>query len=335
MCRNADEWILNEVSYNEEKRARFFKINGGLLAGYCFPDTDAFHLQVASDFIEWIFVVDDLTDEYTKSEVGSLRDIVMTCFRDPEACDQTIPVCRLATNLFTRFLQTAGPRCTKRFVDTMELYVDAVIQQAADRDSNNIPDMQTYIALRRETSAVRPSIILAEFTAGIDLPDGVAEHPLIRSMEDATNDWCSWTNDIFSYNKEQSVGDTHNFVAVIMKERNLDLQAAMDYAGELCLACITTFEDNRKALPSWGGDIDRQVNLYIQGMQDWIIGSLHWSFDCKRYFGTEGDAIKQHRVIQLAPQRKRVSAARNTIWYVTQQKSGDKIHIIFADLYAT
>lgn len=77
-----------------------------------------------------------------------------------------------------------------------------------------------------------------------------------------------------------------------MKERNLDLQPAMDLAGELSLACITTFENNRKALPSWGNDIDRQVDLFVQGLQDWIIGSLHWSFDSRRYFGSEGAIVK-------------------------------------------
>lgn len=72
--------------------------------------------------------------------------------------------------------------------------MDGVAHQAGDRDDDSIPDLQTYIALRRDTSGMRPSLVLAEFTAGIDLPDDVAEHPLLRGMEDATNDWCSWTN---------------------------------------------------------------------------------------------------------------------------------------------
>ncbi|KAK7690874.1 hypothetical protein QCA50_005976 [Cerrena zonata] len=312
---STDAWILNEIDYDNEKQAKFLKVKSGLLAGYCYPDADAFHFQVASDFIAWLFCFDDLTDGYTENEAGSLRDLIMPCIRDPDGCgEQTLPVCRLAKHLFSRYHKVAGPRCAQRFVDAMSLFVDAVIQQAVDRNDDIIPDMQTYIMLRRESSGLRPCLYLGEFVAGINLPSEVAEHPLFRSMENVANDFCSWTNDIFSYNKEQSVGDSHNFVAVIMKDRGLDLQAAMDLAGELCLDCIKTFEDNRKALPSWGNDIDNQVNMYIQCLQDWFIGSLNWSFECNRYFGAEGGAIRQHRIVELAPQRKWTPASRNAMW---------------------
>lgn len=76
----------------------------------------------------------------------------------------------------------------------MDLYLKSVARQAADRDDGRTPDLETYIGLRRDTSACRPCFALMEFVAGIDLPDEVAEHPLIRSMEDATNDLVSWSN---------------------------------------------------------------------------------------------------------------------------------------------
>ena len=116
-----------------------------------------------------------------------------------------------------------------------------------------------------------------------------------------------FSKDIFSYNKEQSRGDTHNLVAVIMEERQLDLQSAMNLAGELCHQSISKFEADRRSLPSWGKEIDRDVELYVQGLQDWIVGSLHWSFVTKRYFGTEGESVKRHRTIQLLPRRKDVA----------------------------
>ena len=89
-----------------------------------------------------------------------------------------------------------------------------------------------------------------------------------------------------------------------MEERQLDLQSAMNLAGELCHQSISKFEADRRSLPSWGKEIDRDVELYVQGLQDWIVGSLHWSFATKRYFGTEGESVKRHRTIQLLPRRK-------------------------------
>lgn len=76
----------------------------------------------------------------------------------------------------------------------MDIYLDGVVEQAVCREKGSILDTESYTILRRKTSGVWPCFALIEFAARIDLPDAVVEHPLIRSMEEATNDWISWTN---------------------------------------------------------------------------------------------------------------------------------------------
>jgi hypothetical protein len=90
-------------------------------------------------------------------------------------------------------------------------------------------------------------------------------------------------------------------IAVLMREQGLDLQGAVDHLGRLCKSTVQRFEDNRAILPSWGEELDRQVSVYVEGLQNWIIGSLHWSFDSTRYFGKDGDTVKQDRIIKLLP----------------------------------
>ena len=117
---------------------------------------------------------------------------------------------------------------------------------------------------------------------------------LFSALEDAVNDWVSWTNvsnrttnkflivhwltnltqDVFSYAKEQTVDGTHNLVVVLMREHNIELQSAMDLAGQRCIDCITKFEEIRQILPTCGAEVDQQVARYVQGLQNWIVGSL-------------------------------------------------------------
>jgi hypothetical protein len=92
-------------------------------------------------------------------------------------------------------------------------------------------------------------------------------------------------------------------IVVLMREQGLDLQGAVDYVGALCKGTIQRFEDNRAMLPSWGDELDKQVAIYVEGLQNWIVGSLHWSFDSERYFGKEGLQVKQNRVVKLLPKR--------------------------------
>ena len=91
---------------------------------------------------------------------------------------------------------------------------------------------------------------------------------------------------------------------MIIEDKKLDLQSAVDYAGDLGNKCIARFDEARSQLPSWGPEIDLEVKRYGQGLQDWIVGSLHWSFVSKRYFGLEGEAVKNHRTIAITPATK-------------------------------
>ena len=55
-------------------------------------------------------------------------------------------------------------------------------------------DLETYMVLRRDTSGCKPCFALIEYAAGIDLPDEVACHPVIRILEESANACISWSN---------------------------------------------------------------------------------------------------------------------------------------------
>lgn len=49
---------------------------------------------------------------------------------------------------------TARPGTQQRFRETMDFFFQAVTQQAKDRDAGIVPDLESYIALRRDTRYV-------------------------------------------------------------------------------------------------------------------------------------------------------------------------------------
>ena len=100
-----------------------------------------------------------------------------------------------------------------------------------------------------------------------------------------------------------ALGDEHNLIVVVMKQFDVDLQTAFDRVGDMCIRGIDTFIAKRQQLRSWGPEIDRLVETYLDGLQDWIIGNLHWSFESERYFGKTGKDIKRTRILELMPQR--------------------------------
>ncbi|KAG2031237.1 isoprenoid synthase domain-containing protein [Suillus americanus] len=303
VSRASEQWLIQGARLAEPKLTEFMGLQAGELTAACYPDADAFRLRVCSDFLNWLFNMDDWLDEFDVDGTWGIRECCLSAFRDPINSQTEKLSGKMCKSYFSRFMQTGGPGCTERFIQTMDLFFIAAAKQADDRAKGRIPDLESYITLRRDTSACKPCFALIEYAALIDLPDKVMSHPAIMAMEEATNDLVTWSNDIFSYNVEQSRHDTHNMIAVLMREQGLNVQGAVDYVGRLCRSSIQRFKDNRDILPSWGEELDMQVAIYIEGLQNWIVGSLHWSFDSTRYFGKNGHTIKRDRIIKLLPKR--------------------------------
>ena len=92
-------------------------------------------------------------------------------------------------------------------------------------------------------------------------------------------------------------------IVIMMHHHGMALQDAVDFVGDLCKKAIDRFIEDRARLPSWGPEIDAQVQVYVQGLADWIVGNIHWSFESERYFGKKGGQMKKDRIVELAPVR--------------------------------
>lgn len=108
--------------------------------------------------------------------------------------------------------------------------------------------------------------------------------------------------DILSYNKEQAVNSsTHNIVTIFMAKYDLNIQEAIDRAGELFRDKVKKFEALYCQLPRWVGPVDMDVQRLVDGMAQCVSGCMHWSYESRRYFGRHGLAVKESRVVELLP----------------------------------
>ncbi|OJT10931.1 Alpha-muurolene synthase [Trametes pubescens] len=275
-------------------RTALYGLQAGELTAYCYPHCSAPRLRVVSDFMTYLFHLDNISDGMMHSGTEALSDVVMNALWLP---DRYVPTARqpaaeasagaMARDYWTRCIRDAKPGPQARFKESLELFFEAVHQQAKDRDADVIPDLESYINVRRDTSGCKPMFDLIEYSMDIDLPDFVVEHPVIKALNQGANDLVTWSN----------------MIAILMNLRDLDLQSAVDFVGDLCKQAIDAFIENQRSLPSFGPELDRDVAMYVQGLQDWLVGSLHWSFMTKRYFGDAGADVKKHRVVKLLPRR--------------------------------
>ncbi|KAJ3169371.1 hypothetical protein HDU87_000646 [Geranomyces variabilis] len=300
----AEAWFDSYKVHTGVRREEFYRAKFCLLGALSYPNADAERLRNCCDFINWLFAFDDLTDDgdLRKNLAGTKKvaEIMVRALEDPHNAKTDFAVGETLRDFWIRAIQTAGPGCQRRFIESTKLYLEAVYQQVVNRSENEIPDLKTFIALRRDTSAVKLVFALIEYACDLDLPDRVASDPIIISLGDCCNDILTWANDIYSYNLEQSWGETQNLIVVSMKDKNLSLQEGVDFVGELIRERIACFEADKARLPSFGSEeVDADVRTYVQGLEHWVSGVIAWSFQSKRYFGDEHLTIREKRIVTL------------------------------------
>jgi hypothetical protein len=79
----------------------------------------------------------------------------------------------------------------------------------------------------------------------------------------------------------------------------LSIQDALNEAGRMVIQRYIDFQRVRNELPSWGKEIDDQVNVFVDALASGIIANAVWSFETPRYFGNERENVKRTRRIQL------------------------------------
>ncbi|THH16145.1 hypothetical protein EW146_g4434 [Bondarzewia mesenterica] len=304
-------WLLSFVPhFTPRKVAAMHGLQAGELTAYCYNNCAPERLRIVSDFMNYLFHLDNVSDGMMAHDTKGLSDWVMNAFEWPDEFRplegqkegvEEISAAKLARDFWSRCIRDARPDVQARFKSSMQMFFEAVQRQTEDRAAGVVPDLESYIDVRRDTSGCKPVFDLIEYSLDMELPEEVVEHPIIKALNQGANDLVTWSNDIFSYNVEQARGDTHNMICIFMEHDGLALQDAVDRVGALCKQTIDAFVENQARVPSWSPEVDRDVQLYVRGLQEWIVGSLHWSFMTRRYFGNDGEMVKKTRFVKLLP----------------------------------
>ena len=86
---------------------------------------------------------------------------------------------------------------------------------------------------------------------------------------------CFLRQDLYSYNMELNSGlEGNNFITVLMRTQNMDIQAACDFVGRHYKQLMDDFQSAKASLRSFGPEVDVDVKRYIEACQHWPVGNL-------------------------------------------------------------
>jgi len=290
--RHTLDWVqqLNLVTSEKAyKRLRASKF--GRLAARAYPDAPLDRLEIVSDWNTWLFILDDQCDEWGlgkhPEQLAALHSRCLEILSGSMPNSEDVALVYALYDIRTRIQPLMSLSWLTRFVQSAAEYFESTVWEAKNRFQGIWPDSPTYILMRPYTGGLYTDIDLIELTNGIALPLQIRKHPRIQQLAVITNNVVCWSNDIISLQKEFNHQDMHNLVLVFHHHRQISLQSAIDQVARLIESQVRQFIILEKSLPSFGADIDRDIEKFIAVMRAWMRGNLDWSFESGRYQPTE------------------------------------------------
>ena len=81
--RASEQWLVEGANHDDRKRAAFRGLKAGDLTAVCYPDADVTRRRVVTDFMNYLFNMDDWTDEFDISDTVTMEECCISAMRDP------------------------------------------------------------------------------------------------------------------------------------------------------------------------------------------------------------------------------------------------------------
>ena len=257
----------------------------GWLVSRAFPQGDEKALQIASDWTVAFCLLDDVLETMqTSVEVDAYLGQVLNVFKGTMAAPaEPDAMLRAMLDLRERMLEVGGSHWVDLFIEQLGVLFICFGLEAVNRELGISPDVVSYLQMREVTVGLYLEFLFFDLIEGIRLPVEVRDHPAVRRLTSKASNIVGWANDICTYEKEMEQGELHNLVLVLMKSENIPLAEAVDKAIYIHDSEVRAFRFMQRQVPSFGAELDAQIQQFIGMLSSWIRGHLDWAHETGRY----------------------------------------------------
>ncbi len=262
------------------------------------PECDADALNLSTAWLAWGTYGDDLYPLlFTNTRnlaAAKLQNDRLRLFMPLDCVSMPLPLNPFERATADLWVRTAAPMSMadrENFRRGNELMIDSWLVELLNQAQHRVPDPVDYVEMRRATFGSDLTMNLARITKGRELPQAVFASRALQAMELAAQDYCTFLNDIFSYQKEiEFEGEVNNIVLVLQKFLDVEKEQAVQYANDLMTSRMQQFEhvlatDVPLLIEELGLDPGARAALevYIQSLKHWMVGILEWHQITRRY----------------------------------------------------
>ncbi|MCZ7440039.1 hypothetical protein O7598_26805 [Micromonospora sp. WMMC241] len=261
----------------------------GEAAALTFPDTDQDRLQVATLWIAFLVLFDDAWSDLVdfdgawRSRVRAQHDSIEEVLGGRPAGPAHGPLVRLLARILDDIARIDPEFDTTRLRQEIRNYLAATLWELDLRSRGRVPDLSSYLLMRRVFSTMSVQVELDWFVDRLALPEAVRLHPCVRLVDAAVADYGCIANDLYSLDAERRDGISSNIVIVLEHEYDWPEDRAVAYARRLAEQALATFQHIRAEPGSFGLPDDEAVRRYFHHYESFMSAAVRWPARSARY----------------------------------------------------
>jgi pentalenene synthase len=275
------------------------------LASLFYPQASDDDLDLGVDLMSWFFLFDDLFDGPRGEDpvaAKELTDAVASALDGPLP-DGSPLIAHGFADIWRRSSEGMSPDWAARSMRNWRSYFSGYVEEALSRHHDlPINSSGEYMALRRRTIGVLPTVDLAERTQHCEVAQRVYDSPLITVMLLIAIDVNLMFNDIASLEKEEARGELNNLVLILMRERGWTRKRSIANMQDEIRARLEQFTMLEGCLPELFASYNltpaeqqavhqyrlNAVRSVIRGSYDWHRASGRYGEEFARAAGARG-----------------------------------------------
>ncbi len=247
-------------------------------------DLDA--LQLATDFMTWLYMHDDLWVDGAQRNPAALdldhrRLLEVLRGRPLGAYDHALA--HALADVHAR-LSAYGADLAP-FIANFEYYITAKSWESRNHTEHVTPPVRLYTMMRSFGGGVGACFELAVIVRPMRLSPYLRNHAYLQGLTAMSNNLVCWANDIASLAKEIDEGITTNLVMAIQAELRCPWPRALERAVEMWNAEMRSYVDLQRrleALPLSVGE-RRESDKYVGLLSAWVRGNLDYDHVVRRF----------------------------------------------------
>ncbi|MFF5468615.1 pentalenene synthase [Streptomyces achromogenes] len=278
--------LVDDTGLNADRYTRWLLAES---AAWWHPDAPADRLQLAADYVGWVFTpFDDVFDgpvgrdlQATGKICRALVDVV-DAPPAPVAADAPARV-RAFADLWRRSCQGRSAQWVQRAAVHWREYFAAQVAEIGNRVHGRISTLRQLVVIK----CAYPIFDMAEVVHDFEVPPVVWHSPLLAEIRDCLAEIITATNDLVSADKEAQADGGNNLLLIAENHDGLTRQQAFARLERMVHERFERVLALERQISDWDvlltGEQRHDTRRYLQCLHDIVAGDNRWERVSGRY----------------------------------------------------